>query len=108
MLALTPDAAAVIRSIVDSADVSDEGGLRITARAVTESEAALELAVAEEPEATDQVVEQEGAHVFLEPGVADALSDKVLDASVEDDGVSFQIIDQTGPSVSPNTSGPQG
>jgi iron-sulfur cluster assembly protein len=107
VLVLTHDAAAVIRSIVESTDISDEGGLRITARAITETEAALELAVAEEPEVTDQVVEQEGAQVFLEPGVAEALSDKVLDASVEEEGVTFRIEDQTsGPSFSSNSSGP--
>jgi iron-sulfur cluster assembly protein len=107
VLVLTHDAAAVIRSIVESTDISDEGGLRITARAITETEAALELAVAEEPEVTDQVVEQEGAQVFLEPDVAEALSDKVLDASVEEEGVTFRIEDQTsGPSFSSNSSGP--
>lgn len=106
MLVLTHDAAAVIRSIVEAAETSDEGGLRITARAITETEAALELAVADEPEPTDQVVEQEGAHVFLEPGVAQALADKVLDASVEDEGVTFRIEDQSGPSFSPNSSDP--
>jgi iron-sulfur cluster assembly protein len=107
VLVLTHDAAAVIRSIVESADISDEGGLRITAHAITETEAALELAVAEEPEATDQVVEQEGAQVFLEPGVAEALSDKVLDASVAEEGVTFRIEDQaSGPSFSSNSSGP--
>jgi len=107
VLVLTHDAAAVIRSIVESAEISDEGGLRITAHAITETEAALELAVAGEPEATDQVVEQEGAQVFLEPGVAEALSGKVLDASVAEEGVTFRIEDQTGgPSFSSNSSGP--
>jgi iron-sulfur cluster assembly protein len=107
VLVLTHDAAAVIRSIVESADISDEGGLRISARAITETEAALELAVAEEPEETDEVVEQEGAQVFLEPGVAEALADKVLDASVEEEGVTFRIEDQTsGPAFSSNTSRP--
>lgn len=106
MLVLTHDAAMVIRSIVESSEVPDEGGLRITARPLTETQSALEIAVAEEPEATDEVVEQEGAHVFLESGVAEALSDKVLDASVEEEGVHFEIVDQTGPPFSPDTSGP--
>ena len=96
MLVLTHDAAAVIRSIVEQADVPEQGGLRITAQPLGDQQAALELAVAEEPDAMDEVVEQEGAHVFLEPVVAQALSDKVLDASVEDDGVRFTIEDQPG------------
>ena len=107
MLVLTHDAAAVIRSIVEQADVPEQGGLRITAQPLGDQQAALELAVAEEPDAMDEVVEQEGAHVFLEPVVAQALSDKVLDASVEDDGVRFTIHDQSdGQFVGSNGNGP--
>src|ERR687892_538944 len=99
VLVLTHDAAAVIRSIVEQADVPEQGGLRITAQPLGDQQAALELAVAEEPDAMDEVVEQEGAHVFLEPVVAQALSDKVLDASVEGDGVRFTIEDQPGGTI---------
>ena len=96
MLVLTHDAAAVIRSLVEQSDVPEQGGLRITAQPLGDQQAALELAVAEEPDALDEVVDQEGAHVFLEPVVAQALSDKVLDASVENDGIRFTIEDQPG------------
>jgi Fe-S cluster assembly iron-binding protein IscA len=96
LLVLTHDAAAVIRSLVEQSDVPEQGGLRITAQPLDHQQAALELAVAEEPDALDEVVDQEGAHVFLEPVVAQALSDKVLDASVEDDGIRFTIEDQPG------------
>jgi Fe-S cluster assembly iron-binding protein IscA len=94
VLVLTHDAATVIRSIVEQSDVPEQGGLRITAQPVDEQQAALQLAVAQEPDALDEVVEQEGAQVFLEPVVAQALADKVLDASVEDDGVRFTIHEQ--------------
>ena len=108
MLALTHDAAAVIRSIVEQADVPEEGGLRITAEPLDEQQAALELSVVEEPEALDEVVEQEGAHVFLEPVVAEALADKVLDAEVEAGGVRFTIHDQSeAPRQSTNGNGPE-
>ena len=107
MLVLTHDAAAVIRSIVEQADVPEQGGLRITAQPLDDRQAALELSVAEEPDAMDEVIEQEGAHVFLEPVVAQALSDKVLDAAVEEDGVRFTIEEQPGgPLVSSNGNGP--
>lgn len=93
----------VIRSLVESADVT-EGGLRITARPITEEQASLEIELAEEPETLDEVVEQEGAQVFLEPQVAEALSDKVLDAAVEEEGVRFTIVEQTGGTgFSPNS-----
>lgn len=108
MLVLTHDAAMIIRSIVESADVS-EGGLRISSRPLTAEQAALDMQVASEPEALDEVVEQEGAHVYLEPAVADALFDKMLDASVEEDGVRFTIVDQSeGPLAGPDGYGPPG
>jgi iron-sulfur cluster assembly protein len=106
VLVLTQDAAMVIRSLVESSDV-EEGGLRITARPITEEQAALEIQLAEEPDTLDEVVEQEGAQVFLEPQVAEALSDKVLDAAVEEEGVRFTIVEQTGgPDFSPNSTEP--
>jgi iron-sulfur cluster assembly protein len=107
VLVLTHDAASVIRSIVEQSELPDEGGLRIAARAVEGDEATLELSVAEEPETTDEVVEQEGAQVFLEPVAAQALSDKVLDASVEESGVRFTLSEQPGgPMTSQNGNGP--
>ena len=108
MLALTHDAAAVIRSIVEQAEVPEEGGLRITAEPVDDQQAALELSVAEEPESMDEVIEREGAHVFLEPVVAEALAYKVLDAEVEGGGVRFTIHDQSdAPLQSMNGHGPE-
>ena len=105
MLLLTNDAAAVIRSLVEQAEVTDQGGLRITAQPIGEERAALELAVVEEPDALDEVVEQEGAHVFLEPLVAQALADKVLDAEVVDDGIRFELHEQSGASPQPSVNG---
>ena len=50
------------------------------------------VAVANQPEADDQVVESSGAKVFLDPQAAVALDDKVLDASAQPDGrVDFAI-----------------
>jgi Fe-S cluster assembly iron-binding protein IscA len=46
----------------------------------------LRISTADGPEEGDQVVEQDGARVFLTSRVADALDDKVLDASVGDQG----------------------
>ncbi len=96
MLVLTHDAATIIRTIVDQSDTPDDGGLRIAAREVQGDEATLELSVAEQPDAQDEVVEQEGAQVFLEPVAAEALSDQVLDASVDDGGVRFTLSPQPG------------
>ena len=109
MLLLTHDAATIIRAIVDQSDAPGDAGLRIAAREVDGDEATLELSVAGQPEALDEVVEQEGAHVFLEPVAAEALSDKVLDASVDDGGVQFTLTPQPGgPLDSSNGFGAEG
>lgn len=110
MLTLTRDAAEAIREIVDQSPLEgDEGGLRITASPVSETQAALELTLAEEPDPADEVVEQSGARVYLEPVAAAALTDKVLDADVEDEGVRFTIVDQaTGPLQSEDGNAPAG
>ena len=102
MLALTPTAAEVVESIVSQQELPDTAGLRITSE---EGDAAadgsgsqrdLRLAVVEQPEAGDALVE--GSQVYVESGeTADLLEDKVLDAEVEGNEVRFSIAQQAGP-----------
>jgi hypothetical protein len=47
------------------------------------------------PAEDDQVVEESGAQVFLEPHAAEALDDKVLDAEIERGEVRFAVGEQT-------------
>lgn len=99
MLAITTAAADAIKAIVSSSEaVPDDGGLRIATATSPDGAEGLALAVelAEEPSAGDQVVDEEGAHVFLEPQAAVALDDAVLDAQVEGGAVSFAIGQQPG------------
>ncbi|MEX2194547.1 MAG: hypothetical protein WD844_04600 [Thermoleophilaceae bacterium] len=98
MLAITTAAADAIKAIVSSSeDVPEDGGLRIAATASADSGGtALAVELAEEPAAGDQVVDEDGAHVFLEPQAAVALDAAVLDAEVEGGAVSFAIGQQPG------------
>ena len=93
MLTLTPTAAEVVRTLVDQSESPESGGLRIAAgESTTEGvELELELSLVGEPEATDATVEQEGATVYLDPGAAELLDDKLLDAQVADDHVTFVL-----------------
>ena len=54
----------------------------------------LVLLVVEGPVEHDQVVEQHGAHVFLEPHAASYLDDKLLDADIDGQQVRFAVSDQ--------------
>jgi iron-sulfur cluster assembly protein len=95
VLTLTPTAAEVVRQLVASAPVDDvAGGVRISAGETTPAGTALQIAIVEGPEMTDQAVDEEGAHVFLEPRVAEFLDDKVLDAQLDGERVSFAVREQ--------------
>ena len=98
MLAISFGAAEAIKQVVSSARIPDEGGIRISAGPI-DSEAGsenvrLDVSVVMNPEPGDAIVEQKGANVFVEEDVAPILDDKVLDASMEADQVSFSIVEQ--------------
>ncbi len=96
MLTLTPTAAEAVRQLVASAPIDDDGGLRISAGEPTAAGTALQITLVESPETEDQSVDEEGAHVYLEPGVAQFLDDKVLDASIDEGRVNFAVREQSG------------
>ena len=92
-LALTDSAVEAVKSIVSSSD-NETSGLRMVAeRAGTQAN--FQLSVVPLPAEDDEVIEERGARVFLEPEAASLLDDKVLDASVEQNQVAFTIADQT-------------
>jgi iron-sulfur cluster assembly protein len=94
LLALTDSAAEAVENIVSSSDEAAEtGGLRMVAER-TGMQTNLQLSVVLLPAEDDEVIEEQGARVFLEPEAASLLDYKVLDASVEQDQVAFTIADQ--------------
>lgn len=94
MLALAPTAVEAVKNIVESSPISnDTGGIRIVAEPAGGAPA-LRVEVADVPDTSDVVVEQEGARVYLETEAASVLDGKVLDATVDANGrVGFQVID---------------
>jgi iron-sulfur cluster assembly protein len=97
VLTLTENADAVVTTIVGREDASAEAGLRIqTAEGQgPNGEARFAVHIAPSPEPADIVIEGPGSRVFLEDDAAEALSDKVLDAGVDEQGaVSFTILPQ--------------
>lgn len=97
MLTLTENADAVVTTIVGQEDANADAGLRIqTAEGQgPNGEARFAVHVVPSPEAADVVIEGAGSRVFLEENAAETLSDKVLDAGVDDQGsVSFTILPQ--------------
>jgi Fe-S cluster assembly iron-binding protein IscA len=84
MLTLTDEARTAIQSLTSTPDGPPEAGVRIVA-ATPPNGAAPELALgmAAAPEPGDQVVDDAGARVFLEPAAATSLEDQTLDARID-------------------------
>ncbi|GAA4232315.1 Fe-S cluster assembly iron-binding protein IscA [Streptosporangium album] len=93
MLTLTDTAAQVIRDLSSQVADSTDTGVRISSQA--DGTGSLLLSVVDGPEATDKVVETEGAKIFLDATAADMLDDKSLDADIDEGGsVAFLVTEQ--------------
>ncbi len=90
MLTITPDAAEALRAVLGA----KEGGVRIsTGASLNGNGPNLTLEVVPDPEPDDEVLEAEGASLYLDPVASDALDGKVLDAERQDDAVRFSVFD---------------
>jgi len=94
MLTLTESAVTAIRTLTSQPELPEDTGLRIMAEDAAAP--AFQVALADTPVAGDQVIEADGARVFLEANAAVALDDKALDAQIDDEGtVAFTVAQQT-------------
>lgn len=93
MLAISEDAAAAIKGIVEAQGVPEGAGLRITREETTDpagnARTDLRLSVVAGPEENDEILEAE--RVFIDPGAADLLADRLLDADYVGDDVRFSL-----------------
>jgi Fe-S cluster assembly iron-binding protein IscA len=93
MLTLTENASAIVNEITHQPGLAETAGLRITTE--NSPEPAFAVSAAQQGEPGDQVVEQGGATVYLDPSAAELLDDKVLDAAVDPSGkVEFALAAQ--------------
>jgi len=76
------------------AALSEIGGLRITAEE-TEEGVELQIDEAAAPQDGDEVIEREGARIFLAPGAVDVLADQVLGVHSHGDHFHFTFEDQS-------------
>jgi iron-sulfur cluster assembly protein len=95
VLTLTDNATHVIKNITAGEGAPEGAGVRISQE--NPASPTLAMTAAPGPAPGDQVVEDQGARVFLEPTAAETLDDKTLDASVDDQGgVEFVLVPQPG------------
>ena len=93
MLGITPTAVQAIQGLTSQPGVPDSAGLKLSETRSAEG-AAIELSLVEAPEETDQVLSAEDARVYISEPLAPLLDDKVLDAGVEGDQISFRLVEQ--------------
>ncbi|WP_229399545.1 adhesin [Micromonospora okii] len=84
MLTMTDNAVLVIRDLANQEDVAADGGVRIAADADAGS---LTIELVPEPVEGDQVVDNQGARIFLDSDAAELLTDTSVDATVDDEGI---------------------
>ena len=90
MLTLTENATTIVKQMTDVPQAAESAGLRIS-----EAEAGFAVTATNRPEAGDQVVEQDGATVYLDSDAAEKLDGMILDAGVDDTGaVQFGLVAQ--------------
>jgi iron-sulfur cluster assembly protein len=85
MLEIDEDAVEALKQI---------GALRITAEEL-DGEVELSIEDATEPAEGDEIVEREGATVYLDPTAAEVLADQVMGVHAHDDHFHFSFDEQT-------------
>jgi iron-sulfur cluster assembly protein len=94
MLTVSQTAAEALDTIVTSASAPEGAGLRIAQSQEMDGSTTLQLSLAAQPEASDQIVETSYIAVFVDAAAAAFLDDKVLDAQVQDGQVGFTLGEQ--------------
>jgi iron-sulfur cluster assembly protein len=105
VLTISPTASEAIRGLVTSSELPEGAGVRIATGPSELPGTSLELSLVTQPRETDEVVEETGATVYVEPDLAPLLEDKELDAKVEGDSVAFRVVDRDGPTGDPTLNG---
>jgi iron-sulfur cluster assembly protein len=93
MLMITQDAAeAITRALAEEPDSS---GFRIAERtySLNGSGPAIQMELASAPEDEDEVIEDQGVRLFVDPRAAKTLDGKVLDAEIEEGEVRFALLE---------------
>lgn len=96
MLAVSDSAAQAIEAILEHQQAPAGSGLRIGVTSHNGDAAQLGVGLAAGPEENDQVVEHQGAQVFVGEEVSEILDDKLLDAEQDGEQIAFTMREQPG------------
>jgi iron-sulfur cluster assembly protein len=91
MLTLTDNAQTAIKTITEQAGLPETGGVRI---AMADGGGELQMTLAPEPTDGDNVIEGEGARVFVPDDTSTMLDTQELDAAQTPEGTGFTLRQQ--------------
>src|SRR5690625_5000759 len=91
VLTLTQNAQSAIKAITTEAGLPESGGVRI---AVTDEGSQLQMELAPEPQAGDDVIESEGARAFTSETATEMLGGQGLDAGETPQGTGLTLPQQ--------------
>jgi len=77
-------------------ELAGDGGLRFVGKPGEEGSFLFDPSLADAPEDDDQVVERDGARVFLDALAAEKLDDQILEVHSHGDHVHFDFVPQAG------------
>lgn len=89
-LTVSPAAAALVRQLVETAELPDGAGVRIVLDSRHHS---LSMGLAHGPEPQDQVISSGGAHIFLSPPATGRVGSRTLNAELTDLRSAFFLSD---------------
>jgi len=89
MLQVSEAAALLLKEAVKRSDAPDETGVRLEPR--PDNPSALGIAFQDQPEASDQVVEEAGLRVFVAEDISDALDGRTLDVVTTEQGPALTL-----------------
>ncbi len=89
MLQLSDNAAAALENIRESQGIPDEQGTRLTADEGPDGTMSLRLEFVEDVPEGDEIVEQSGTEIHLDPRVVQPLADTIMDVRDSEGGLTF-------------------
>jgi Fe-S cluster assembly iron-binding protein IscA len=92
VLTISPAASDAIKGLITASALPEGAGIRISGQPESAG-VQLEVSLAPEAAEDDEVVEQEGANVFVESQVAPLLDNKTLDAQTQGEQVAFALVE---------------
>lgn len=95
MLKLSDNAAAALESIREAEGIPDEHDTRLSAERQAGGDLALRLEFVESAGDDDHRAEHAGTEIYLDPVLAEPLSDSVMDVQNSDQGLSFVFVPQS-------------